>query len=341
MNTSMRKFIRLALAAGIPVLMTAGCAKEREAGANEDEKLYFDAWMAVHHPDAVPSGNGIYILDDREGDGESVDGANYLFVTYTTTDLDGNITATSDITKAQQLGTYEKAYYYGPNVWTVIYDNLYVGVADMISGMKIGGTRTAVIPSWLMTYERQDSPEKYLEKSSGNSSTIYTVKIIDKTDDIIQWQIDSLEKFTEKYLEGVDSTFYGFYYKQLTEPTDTNAFSSDTTIYINYTGRLLNGQVFDTTIEDTAKMYNIWSSSNTYKPVEITWAESKDDITMSVDDESTNMISGFTSLLWEMRNKERAVGVFYSSLGYGSSSTSMMPAYAPLLFDIEITEAEE
>ena len=37
----------------------------------------------------------------------------------------------------------------------------------------------------------------------------------------------------------------GFYYKQLQAPSDTTSFPKDTTIYINYTGRLLNGLVFD------------------------------------------------------------------------------------------------
>ena len=336
----MKREFLLSAAISAAALLPQGCAVEKEAPANEAAKRYFDAWMAVNYPGLQPSGNGIYIIEDIEGDGEPAGNANYVFVTYTVKDLDGNVTSTSDIEMAKQLGTYNKSYYYGPNVWTNSTYGIHAGVEDMISGMKIGGTRTAVIPSWLRTYSRYENPSDYLDNATSESDAIYKVHVSDTTDDIIRWQIDSLERFSDKYLGGIDSTSYGFYYKQLKEPVDTNSFASDTTIYINYTGRLLNGQVFDTTIADTAKVYNIWDSSKSYEPVEVTWAESHDQITMGSS--GSGVISGFSLTLWKMRNKEKAVGVFYSGYGYGSSSSNnMIPAFSPLMFEIEITEKAE
>ena len=92
--------------------------------------------------------------------------------------------------------------------------------------------------------------------------------------------VDSLERYTARVMNDVDSTFYGYYYQQLKAPTDTTTLPRDTTFYINYIGRLLNGQVFDTTVEDTAKFYGIYSSSKTYEPKKVKLSENYKDITL-------------------------------------------------------------
>ena len=57
---------------------------------------------------------------------------------------------------------------------------------------------------------------------------------------------------------------------------------------------------------------------------------------------SGSIILGFAKTLWEMKAMEKGVGVFYSSLGYGySGSGSSIPAYAPLIFEIELVAKPE
>ena len=220
-------------------LLTAGtlvsCAVKEETPANENEKAYLEAWIHTHHPDAGKAGMGIYILDDEPaGSGKAVELPCYARVTYTIRDLDGNISSTSDSTVAKQLGEYDKSYYYGPRVWSVHENSLNKGIEDMIVGMTEGSSREAVIPGWLQTYNRYDSEEEYLSKVKDNSPQIYSVKIIEVTDDIIQWQIDTMERYSAKYLDGVDSLFYGFYYKQLSAPVsdETLIFARFIIVYV-------------------------------------------------------------------------------------------------------------
>jgi FKBP-type peptidyl-prolyl cis-trans isomerase FklB len=133
---------------------------------------------------------------------------------------------------------------------------------------------------------------------------------------------------------------YGCYYKQLIAPVDTSSFPNDTTIYINYTGRLLNGQVFDTTIEKVAKDNNIYSATRTYEPTTVRWAEKYEDLTLGSDNSS--VISGFALTLWQMRAMEKGIGVFYSPLGYSyNGSGSSIPPYSPLIFEIEVVAKPE
>lgn len=330
--------IKVMAAAVLAVFAVSGCAKSEKTNANDAYKRYFDAWMQVNRPDAKATDLGVYVLEDENVGDRFYEDAPYVYVQYTVSDLQGNITYTTEEQIAKQIGTYGKSYYYGPQVLVVAEGFVPVGVEEMLKGMTIGSTRTAAIPSWLMTTSRYKNGSEYFKHTTDNDNSIYKVTLLDTSTNIINSEIKAIEEYGEKYFGGLDSLDTGLYYKQLKEPTDTNAFKSDTTIYINYIGRLLNGQVFDTTIEDTAKFYNIYSSSSTYEPVKINWADKHSEITMG--DDSGSLKSGFTLTLWHMRKYEKAVGVFTSSpYGYGySGSGKRIPSFAPLSFEIEIVD---
>lgn len=328
--------------ATLAALTLAGCAKSEKTEENEAELRYLDAWIQVNHPDAQKTELGAYIIGDTPGKGETFEGDKYAILQYNIEAIDGTISATTDQKIAQQIGEYDKANYYGNVVWAAYKGGLTAGVLDVLKGMKIGGTRRALIPSWLFTYSSYKKTEDYYKNTVDNSSAaIYTITLNGLSSDILKTQVDSMEIYTHKRLEGVDSTSYGFYYKQLAAPSDTSAFPSDTSIYINYTGRLLNGQVFDTTIADTAKFYNVYSSSSSYSPVKISWGEKDTDLKLYSNNSSdgSTVITGFSKTLWQMRAHEKGVGVFFSSYGYGSNgSGSTIPGYAPLVFEIEIVD---
>lgn len=324
------------------------CAKAVKSGPNEANERYFNAWMEVNYPGAVPSGSGIYILEEEEGNGSEVKKDNYVYTRYTVTDLEGNITSYTDEETAKQLGEYAPSSYYGPKVLTTFESTIQAGLRDVLMGMKAGGRKKVIIPGWLMTYNTYDTPEEYLENSSSGSNCIYDITVTDVTDNISKFEIEEIgQYFTQNKdifgnMSPADSLkgHYGCYYKQIKAPTDTASFPKDTTIYINYTGRLLSGQVFDTTDEKTAKDYDIFSSSKAYEPVKIKWGEKYSEITMGTG--GSSVINGFALTLWQMRAFEKGIGVFYSPLGYSyNGSGSTIPAYSPLVFEIEIVEEPE
>ena len=238
---------------------------------------------------------------------------------------------------AQQIGTYKTSNYYGDNI--IILDEAYtqVGVLDLIDGMRVGGTRVGVVPGWLNV-----GLADYNNKKSGSNS-IYTIKVKDKTSDIKAWEADTLAKYVAIHMPGTDSTMFGYYCKTLKEPASGATFPSDTSFYINYTGRLLNGQVFDTTIEDTAKVYGLYSSGRSYAPMVIKLPGDDDytKITLSTSEtsEGSTLVDGFAYCLSKLRPFEKVVCAFYSELGYGySGSGSSIPKFAPIVFEIEVVE---
>jgi len=349
----------------IAVILTAvSCAKTVIEGPNTAGKRFFEAWMQVNHPGKQPTGLGIYVLEEEPGDSQTtVTEDGYVFVEYISTDLNGVITAYTDSLTAKQLGNYSASAYYGPQPLMTADGTIQAGLQCAMTNMKVNGRKKVVIPSWLMSYSTYSSEQEYLDKATDYSDAIYDFRIVDFTKDIYKWQTDSIGRFfgNDKIdifiarnkvadvfdgMTDVDSVkqenggFYGFYYKQVAPPENDKTFPSDTTVYINYTGRLLNGKVFDTTDEKIAKNSGIFNSATTYAPVQINWGESYTDITMGSN--STSVIDGFALTLWQMKSMEKGVGVFYSPLGYGNSgSGSTIPAYAPLFFEIELVTAPE
>jgi FKBP-type peptidyl-prolyl cis-trans isomerase len=357
----MKRIYKLSIFAAA-VMSLAGCAKAVTEGQNEAIKRAFDAWLQEKvinaGEEAVREGRGIYVLPEytKDGDGAKVETDGFAIMRYTIRDLNGNITSYTNKEYAEQLGTYSPASYYGVQVQTTTAETIRAGVADAIIGMKVGGKKKFIVPSWLMSYSNFDSEQEYLDSDNESSSAIYEIEIVDFAKNINNWQLDRIVECINKpdFYDGAfngtevkDSTSLGFYFKMLNKVESEKEFSTDTTIYINYTGRLLDlpelygdGQVFDTTVENIAKDNYIYSSSKAYSPATIKWGETHSDITLG----GSNVVSGFSQTLWNMVNcapGTKAVGVFYSDLGYGYSGSGTIPTYAPLVFEIEIVEKPE
>lgn len=351
MMKNILKYIAFAAAAIVPV----SCARNVPEGANEAGKRYLDAWLKVNGiTEADKAGRGIYILDHTTTEsGLQVAADGFAIVNFRTTDLEGNISTYTDKETAEQLGTYNPSGYYGEQVWLTTAGTIRAGVFDGINGMRKGESKKFIVPSWLMSYENFATEEEYLAEASDNSNTIYEVTVEDFTMDINQWQFNKMVqtfneddfydgRFKGTSIEDTTGIGYGIFYKPIVEYPDKNneKFPEDTTIYINYIGKLLNGLIFDTNIENVAKDNNLYTEGRTYGPTPVHWGETASDITL---DES-EVISGFSMTLWQMNSLttgSKGLGMFYSDLGYGYSGSTSIPGYAPLIFEIEFVAAPE
>lgn len=343
--TMKTKYIYIVLAACI---LAAACTKEGNTVANESQKLYLESWMEANHAGVNPSGLGIYILeDDNAGTGAGWS-ADYPYVTvdYTVTSLDGNISATNSEKLSRQLGIYNKAASYAPVVWTLGKGYSYAGVDEILSGMKVGQTRKAVIPNWLLTQKRYSNAEGYQKVDVDASPLIYTISLRSMTKDLRKSCTDQLHAYVRSNIDAsADSLFYnnkdgdrlGFYYFTTKQPRPDSTFKEGNKIYVYYVGRRLDGQVFDTNIADTAKVHGIWSSSASYNPMEVTYSTTYTDIKKG----STTLISGFQAALLRMTAYEEATTLFYYSLGYGGTAQTLIPSYSSLCFDLKLVDKPE
>jgi FKBP-type peptidyl-prolyl cis-trans isomerase len=85
---------------------------------------------------------------------------------------------------------------------------------------------------------------------------------------------------------------------------------------LKYTGRLLNGYVFDSNVNRTDSLNYTVGGTNSY-------------------------VQGFKVGVDKMRLGEKATFIFPSGLGYGGTAKSNIPAYSTLIFDIEIVAMKD
>ncbi len=319
------------------------CAKNATVGPNDANLLYFESWMKLNYPDLKPTGLGVYIIPEAEveGTGAEVKRDGFVYVDYIATDLEGNIDSYTDKATAKQMGAYDTTTYYGSHVFPTTAGTIPAGIAEAIVGMKAGGHRKVIIPNWLMSYQSYDSADKYLATATTEKHYIYDITVTDYADSINVHEIALINKFVSEnpldynFDSRMTNDTTGFYYQPIEEGTTEGEYGSDAKIYINYTGRLLNGLVFDTTYEKVAKDNGLYSAGKTYGPVLVNLAENYTDITMGTD--ASSVIPGFALTIKQMRPMAKGIGIFYSPLGYSyNGSGTSIPGYAPLIFEIEI-----
>jgi FKBP-type peptidyl-prolyl cis-trans isomerase len=349
------KRIVIALAFAAAALSIAGCEKAATAGTNDANKKYFDAWRITNYPDAVRVDPGYYIISETPGTGvlAGTEEDNYFVnVEYTTYDLDGNIQSTTDAKTAQQLGSYSSGYYYGPKVLSRGNIGMTAGLDAAIGRMRMGGECKVIIPGWLNAtasqatdylYPRYDTEEDYLEKCTG-TNVIYDLKLVEGFNNVSEWECDSLRRYAQRIMPGVDTLKYGFYYNQTQAPAeDADSLITGDVIYVNYYGRLLNGQMFATTVADSAKFYDIYDASTTYETQAVYIdAEDYTNVKLGTSSDGDDCVDGFAYAVSRMRVGEKGTALFYSGYGYKySGSGSVIPPYSPLRFDFEIVSKKE
>jgi len=333
--------IFLVFAAAAAVMVS--CAKETSESNLEVSKRIFDSWMTVNGYDTItPTSVGIYITEDKPGTGKYVTDSVYVFVKYSRFNMDGTISSHNQEDLAIQLGTWNKKTRFTPTPWYL--PNSGLGVRDMLKGtvindstnlggMRVGGTRTAIIPYWLK------DPESGEEVTASDGSVyIYTITVTDLTKDIVKYQVDSLEQFKKHYPRGilanVDSLHYGMYAKTFYAPVTNDTIPEGNSISLRYIGKYLDGKVFDTNMKDTAKFYGLYDESNSYSSMSFSFYK---DSTNAVGNNTT--VKGFALALTQAKRYGDHVKTFFTSqYGYGITGSGNIPAYEPLYFDIWIEE---
>jgi FKBP-type peptidyl-prolyl cis-trans isomerase len=105
----------------------------------------------------------------------------------------------------------------------------------------------------------------------------------------------------------------GLYYLDLIIGTGPVPVAHDTA-YVQYTGKFLNGNVFDTNIGGADLVF----------PVVEGW-----------------LISGFDEGITYMREGGKALFLMPSKLAYGSAGYYSIPGYTPLLFEVDLVKVKK
>jgi FKBP-type peptidyl-prolyl cis-trans isomerase len=142
----------------------------------------------------------------------------------------------------------------------------------------------------------------------------------------------AIEKYlAEKPITGVkeykevEEGFYMFW--EVSRDSAATVERGDT-VRVNYTGRLLNDEIFDTSIEQVARDNGIYSNARKYEPLKFRPG-------------FNFAIVGFEFAISLMREGEKATVIFPARLGYGSQPSGPVPANAPLIFEIDLIKVNK
>lgn len=96
------------------------------------------------------------------------------------------------------------------------------------------------------------------------------------------------------------------------------------TVEVNYTGKLLTGKVFDTSIKSIAeKDKSLFNPQNPYKPIKFPVGNKQ-------------VIAGWDEGLMLLNKGAKATFVIPSALGYGEQGMGPIPPFSTLVFDVEL-----
>ncbi len=97
------------------------------------------------------------------------------------------------------------------------------------------------------------------------------------------------------------------------------------TLLVNYTGRLLNGKVFDSSIQADAVAGGLQQPGRTYEPIQVIVGKGQ-------------VIPGWDEGLLLLNENAKATFVIPSNLAYGAQGAGDIPPYSTLVFDIELAK---
>ncbi|MBQ9411358.1 MAG: FKBP-type peptidyl-prolyl cis-trans isomerase [Bacteroidales bacterium] len=344
----MNKFLKILSPLAVVVII-AGCAQETTSSTGEQAREYLELVMSTEYPSIQPDQWGMYLLKETPGTGaEWSKDATYSMLRSTIRSLDGTILSSTEADIAKQLDetTYKSYNYYGPRYQNTSEGTGYAGLEYLLTGMKVGGSRMAVIPSWLLTTSRFGTEKEYLDACTSSTHLIYDITLDGQCEDVLEQEIKDLRTYvTEHFGESEKSYIYKDGQKEGTFyfVSDSTSFKADdkraedATLYLTYTGRRLDGQAFDTNDQAVALKEGLFQEGRTYSKSTIKFSATYSSITMG---SSSSLIDGFKQGLYKMHwAGQKATVLFVSDLGYSSSgSGDLIPPYAPLIFELELSE---
>jgi len=169
------------------------------------------------------------------------------------------------------------------------------------------------------------------------SKLVFIIKIIkvQSLQEAMAERTAAIEKM--KLQEGVETNTYiaanklspvttasGLKY-MVTTPSKLRKPVNGDTVQVKYTGRLLNGNIFDTNVAEDAKVAGTYDPQNPYAPITVVLGEHR-------------VISGWEEVLGLLNEGSKAKVIIPSKLGYGEQGQGPIPPYGTLMFDMEIVK---
>lgn len=327
------------------------CAKEPTRDEAEIEVNALRAWMKSNHPDYPEVEEGLFykIIPNSISNEKPDTSADWIHFTYNGRDLTGDYYANTYKELSKQLGTFAYTTHFVP-LYAQFFPNgssIPLGVYKAMLSMNVGDSVDIFMSSrWAFGSIGSGNSGPYTGFGGNVSIGVakparYSMKLHDIVSDPYKYELASVEKYVVEELKMAlnDSIKTGFYSKTIDAKPTADTISSDTTIRLRYTGRFLDGFVFDTNVEKVANDNNIYKkkeddsdSADPYAPIDFNYSTS-------------SFVTGFKDAVKKMRVGETIKTVFVSRYGYSingnSGGATAIMSHEPLEFEITVLKPDD
>lgn len=290
-----------------------------------DEMARLNAWLQVNNISTKPEASGLYYINQSEGTGIAPKDSNYVIISYTGKTLDDVVFDCTDKETAKLNDIFSYSTHYVPSYHQFAESNFSLKVIkEGIGKMKEGGKARLIIPSSIGfgSSSRTNVP--------AYSTLIYDIELNKVITDPVAYEQELLANYFSTH-PGYKMLSDSVYTIQIDEGLRDVVVAKDSNVYVYYTGRFLDGFVFDTNVKSVALENNIYNSSKDYAL-----------LTFAIG--SNSVVPGFELAVKHMKEGERIMVVIPSKYAYGKEgkpdgSPSIRPN-TPLVFDIELKNVE-
>ncbi len=259
------------------LLVFVSCKKEEDL--QQKETTQREQYLKDNNITTQPTSSGLYYIENVAGTGDTAVQGLFVKIVYEGQFLNGEI-----------FGADTVEFEYGTG-------SVIAGLDEALSYMKIGGKSTVIIPSNLAF------------GSSGNkvippyTTLIYKIELLE----VFSAELREIEQ-RNVYLASneiiKEPTISGLYYLETLTGTGLTPLNGQT-VQVNYVGRFLDGEVFD---------------SGTFE----------------FQIGKGQVIKGFDEGVSYMKKDGKATLIIPSQLGYGKYGNAKVPPYTTLIFDLQL-----
>jgi len=295
----------------------AEAAKAEKFKSEEPGKI--QAYLAKNKVTSTPSATGVYVITQNPGAGRTIQKTDFVKINLTVYNVEGKkIFSTLDKNKPI---TFE----YGQPFDTKGFD-------EAVSTMKKGSKATVLVPSSMGFGDKGKKDMSGADIIAPYSPVVYDIEVLDlktkaENEKAQKEEAANAKKLADEakakepvliqqYIKDnkitAKPTASGLYYIEKVKGKGPNAKAGNK-VKVHYTGKLFSGKVFDSSL-----------TRQPVQPFEFTLGQGQ-------------VIPGWDEGIALMSAGGKATLIVPSKLGYGDRGAgSDIPAYAPLVFDVEL-----
>jgi FKBP-type peptidyl-prolyl cis-trans isomerase len=198
---------------------------------------------------------------------------------------------------------------------------------DILTMLTVKDSACVKIPTDSVFKGHEDQRPPFIAKGS---SLVFTLKIInvqsleEAMNEVKNAETAAANKYIADNKLNVTTTASGLKYV-ITQPSIKRKPSTGDTLLVNYTGRTLDGKVFDSSIKADAEKAGLNQPGRNYEP-------------LPVIVNTGTVVKGWDEGLLLLNEGAKAEFIVPSSLGYGSEGSGDIPPFSTMVFDIELVK---